>query len=162
MLSWFESYFTGLFQSVSVHGTLSTPSPLLFGVPQGSVLGPILFVLYTYPLFTIVNTHLLSHHGFSDDNQLYITGPASEISSLEWSTQSSIFQLKSWMTVNKLKLNEDKTEMILISSPPPPPPIQFDFTFVCRSQWLLNHHILFGSQSWCHFWPVPLIPPTRC
>ena len=117
VLSWFESYFSGRFQSVSVHGTLSTPSPLLHGVPQGSVLGPILFVLYTYPLFTIVNAHLLSHHSFSDDNQLYITGPASEISSLVSSTQSCISQLKSWMTVNKLKLNEDKTEMILISSP---------------------------------------------
>ena len=116
-ISWFESYFSGRFQSVSVHGTLSTPSPLLHGVPQGSVLGPILFVLYTYPLFTIVNAHLLSHHSFSDDNQLYITGPASEISSLVSSTQSCISQLKSWMTVNKLKLNEDKTEMILISSP---------------------------------------------
>ena len=117
VLSWFESYFSGRFQSVSVHGTLSAPSPLLHGVPQGSVLGPILFVLFTYPLFTIVNAHLLSHHSFSDDNQLYITGPASEISSLVSSTQSCISQLKSWMTVNKLKLNEDKTEMILISSP---------------------------------------------
>ena len=61
--------------------------------------------------------HLLSHNSFSDDNQLYITEPASEISSLVSSTQSCISQLKSWMTVNKLKLNEDKTEMILISSP---------------------------------------------
>ena len=117
VLSWFESYFSGCFQSVSVHRTLSTPSPLLHGVPHCSVLGPILFVLYTYPLFTIVNAHLLSHHSFSDDNHLYITGPASEISRLVSSTQSCISQLKSWMTVNKLKLNEDKTEMILISFP---------------------------------------------
>ena len=60
---------------------------------------------------------MLSHHSFSDDNQLYITGLASEISNLVSSTQSCTSQLKSWMTVNKLKLNEDKTEMILISSP---------------------------------------------
>ena len=110
VLSWFESYFSGRFQSVSVHRTLSTPSPLLYGVPQDSVLGPILFVLYTYPLFTIVNTHFLPHHSFSDDSQLYITGPASEISNLVSSTQSCIFQLKSWMTISNLKLNKEKTE----------------------------------------------------
>ena len=92
VLSWFESHFSGRFQSVSVHGTLSNHSPLLHCVPQGSV-----FVLYTYPLFTIVNTHLLSHHSFIDDNQLYITGPASKISSLVSSTQSCISQMKSWM-----------------------------------------------------------------
>ena len=117
MLSWFESYFSCRFQSVSINGTLSTPSPVLYGVPQGSVLDPILFVLYTYPMFTIVNTHSLSHHSFADDNQLYITGPASELSNLVSSTHSCISQLKSWMRVNKLKLSEDKTEMTLISLP---------------------------------------------
>ena len=117
VLSWFESYFSGCFQSVLVHGTLSNPSPLLYGVPRGSFVSPILFVLYTHPSFTISNTQLLSHHSFSDDNQLYITGPASEISNLLSSTQPCISQLKSWMTVNKLKLKEEKTEMILISSP---------------------------------------------
>ena len=63
-----------------------------------------------------MNTHLLFHHSFSDDNQFYITGPASELSNLVSSTKSCISQLTSWMSVNKLKLNEDKTEMILISS----------------------------------------------
>ena len=147
VLSCFESYFSGRFQSVSVDGTLATPSPLLYGVPQGSVLGPILFVLHTYPLFTIVDTHLLSHHSFSDDNQLYVTGPASELSNLVSSTQSCISQLKSWTTVNKLKLNEDKTDMILIRSPKPnlTSPSSVDLN------WLLNHHILFCLQSWCHF-----------
>ena len=77
LLPWFESYFSCRFQSVSVNGTLYTPSTLLCGVPHGSVLDPILFVLYTYSIFIIVNTHSLSHHSFSDDNQLYITGPTS-------------------------------------------------------------------------------------
>ena len=90
-------------------------SLFLHGIPQGSVLCPILFAVYTYPIFTIVNTHSLSQHSFSDNNQLCITGPASELSNLVSSTQSCISQLKAWMSVNRLKLNEDKIDMILIS-----------------------------------------------
>ena len=150
VLSWFESYFSGRFQSVSVHETLSTPSPLLNGVPRGSVLGPILFFLYTYPLFTIANTHLLSHHSFSDDNQLYITGSASEISNLVSSTQSCISQLKSWMNVNKLKLNEDKTEMILISSPKSnltlPSSVDFNGCSITISSSVRNHGFTFDQS----------------
>ena len=119
VLSWFESYSSGRFQSVSVHGTLSTPSLLLYGVPQGSVLGPILFVLYTFPVFTIVSTHSLSHNSFSDDNQFYVTRTAFELSNSVSSTQLCISPLKSWMSVNKLKLNDDNTEMILICTASP-------------------------------------------
>lgn len=113
-LSWFKSYLSDRFQTVSVNGITSSPSRLQYGVPQGSVLGPILFVLYTYPVSNIVKSHCLSHHSFSDDNQIYVSGPISDVQNLVTSTQSCISELKSWMDVNKLKLNEDKTEMILI------------------------------------------------
>ena len=83
LFSRFKSYFSDHFQSVSVNGTLPTLSPLLYSVPQGFVLGPILFVLYTYPVFTIVYTLFLSLHSFSENNQLCVTRPISELSSLE-------------------------------------------------------------------------------
>ena len=50
VLHWFTSYLEGRKQSVKVDNVLSSPSPLQFGVPQGSVLGPILFTLYSQPL----------------------------------------------------------------------------------------------------------------
>ncbi|KAK7101509.1 hypothetical protein V1264_019884 [Littorina saxatilis] len=115
VLSWFQSYLTDRYQSVSVNGLSSSASPLQYGVPQGSVLGPILFVLYTQPIPSIAAHHFLSHHSFSDDNQLYLSGPISDLPRLIASTQSCITDLKAWMDLNKLKLNEEKTEMILVS-----------------------------------------------
>ncbi len=113
-LSWFHSYLSGRTLKVSANGFLSRPSVLQYGVPQGSVLGPILFVLYTHPVSEIVSHHALSHHSFSDDNQLYRSAHISELPSIIDSTQSCISDLKAWMTINKLQLNNDKTEMIFI------------------------------------------------
>ena len=113
-LSWFESYISDRTQCVTVNGSKSPSTPLLYGVPQGSVLGPLLFVLYTYPLSAIVQHHGLSHHCFSDDNQLYKSVPLSQLSKAISSTQGCIKDIQAWMHVNKLQLNADKTEVILI------------------------------------------------
>ena len=113
-LSWFQSYLHDRSRAVSVNGLLSLPAVLQYGVPQGSVLGPILFVLYTQPISDIVSHHGISHHCFSDDNQIYSSTDPSSIPSVILCTQSCISDIKSWMTCNKLQLNNDKTEMIFI------------------------------------------------
>ena len=114
-LSWFRSYLSDRTQTVHVNGCFSSPSVVSYGVPQGSVLGPILFVLYTQPLCNIVARHSFQHHSFSDDNQLYKSGDISQLSDIFESTKSCIHDIKSWMTSNKLQLNEEKTECLLVA-----------------------------------------------
>ena len=70
-LSWFRSYLSDRTQILTVNGLRSDEAPLRFGVPQGSVLGTVLIVLYTQPLFGLITKHSIQHHAFADDKQLY-------------------------------------------------------------------------------------------
>ena len=62
VLHWFASYVEGREQSVMVDNVLSSPNPLQFGVPQGSVLGPVLFTLYSQPLSDFICRHECDYH----------------------------------------------------------------------------------------------------
>ena len=79
MLQWVRSYLTGHLQLVKVNGVLSTPQLLLCGVPQGSVLGPLLFTMYTTPLTLIITALGLQHHLYADDTQIYTSFVAEDI-----------------------------------------------------------------------------------
>ena len=68
---WISSYIHNRTQSVCVNGTLSSKTVLLYGVPQGSVLGPQLFIIYTGPIAGITKKHGLQVHLYADDTQLY-------------------------------------------------------------------------------------------
>eukprot|EP00745_Piridium_sociabile_P027300 TRINITY_DN439_c0_g1_i27.p1 TRINITY_DN439_c0_g1~~TRINITY_DN439_c0_g1_i27.p1 ORF type:complete len:1128 (+),score=135.82 TRINITY_DN439_c0_g1_i27:139-3522(+) len=117
VLSWFRSYLSERSQTVSVDGHLSDPADLRFGVPQGSVLGPVLFLLYVQPLSAIIDRHSVSHHAYSDDTQLYKSGSVAQVSGIIQSVTQCIADVRCWMSENRLKLNEGKTEAMLIASP---------------------------------------------
>ena len=84
-LEWFRSYLSDRTQFVNVNGSTSERHVLQFGVPQGSVLGPLLYSLYTSPLSGIANKHGLSFHFYADDTQLYITFETSSLNEMELS-----------------------------------------------------------------------------
>ena len=82
----------------------------------GSVLGPVLFSMYIKPLFAIIDSHSITHHSFADDLQLQMSAPPDKISELLHSMQSCISDVKAWATANRLKLNDNKTELMLFTS----------------------------------------------
>ena len=101
---------------MSLSNHCSAFAPVHSGVPQGSVLGPILFTMYIKPLSAIIDSHSIIHHSFADDLQLQISASPDRISELLHSIQSSISDVKAWATANMLKLNDNKTELMLVTS----------------------------------------------
>ena len=116
-LKWFSSYLAEWFQSVKIGSTLSDLQKLLFGVPQGSVLGPLLFSLYTSPLSTLIGKHKgVNFHFYADDSQLYVHLSHMNTSAAFDKLNRCLQDVKEWMSASKLKLNPDKTEFLLFGS----------------------------------------------
>ena len=116
-VKWFSFYLTERFQSVKIGSTLSDLQKLLFGVPQGSVLGPLLFSLYTSPLSTLIGKHKgVKFHFYADDSQLYVHLSHMNASAAFDKLNRCLQDVKEWMLASKLKLNPDKTEFILFGS----------------------------------------------
>ena len=72
----------------------------MYGVPQGSVLGPILFVLYITSLSDIIANHYVNHQLFADDTQLQKSAPRSEVTNLTKERNACTDDIKTWMTEN--------------------------------------------------------------
>ena len=118
-LQWMRSYLTNRKQAVCIHDCTSRSVDLSIGVPQGSVLGPLLFLIYILPLKQVIEKYSVWRHGFADDTQIYNrlslkneNKCADQIDVME----QCLSDIRSWMLTNKLKLNESKTEVIVIAN----------------------------------------------
>ena len=94
VLNWFKSYMTGRSFRVCVGGTKSETMSLKFGVPQGSIIGPKAFTMYSQPVAEIIRRHGVQYHIYADDTQLYVAfNPKTPMTLL---VQLSNFHLVSW------------------------------------------------------------------
>ena len=111
--SFLLSYLDNRHQRVLINKTLSNNKPLHCGVPQGSILGPVLFVLYTSSLSRLLDAHGVAYHLYADDTQVYI--PIIDMGECMNKINLIMSDIRSWMYSRKLKLNENKTDIILIN-----------------------------------------------
>ena len=104
-LKWFSFYLTERYQSVKIGSTLSDLQKLLFGVPQGSVLGPLLFSLYTSPLSTLIGKHKgINFHFYANNTQLFVHLSDMNASAAFDKLNRCLQDVKEWMLASKLKL----------------------------------------------------------
>ncbi len=112
-VAWFKSYLSDHHQFVAVNEEVSYQSQVQYGVPQRSVLGPLLFTLNMLHLGDIIRKHGVSFHCYADDTQLNISSRPDETYEFAKLTES-IVDIKNWMTSNFLLLNFEETEVLII------------------------------------------------
>ena len=104
---------------VKIDSKTSATIPLQSGVPQGSVLGPVMFTLYTTPLQRIFKRHGIKYHKYADDIQLYASyNPATSGDQVKTARRlaNCIEEARRWMALRMLKLNDENTKMMIFTS----------------------------------------------
>ena len=115
-LAWLESYLKNRTQCVKIGDVMSSSQALHFGVPQGSVLGPMMYCMFTRPVGEIIRSHNISYHCYADDTQLYLSfSPNDSWNEVKIKLQSCVEDVSRWMYDNMLKLNHEKTELIVFA-----------------------------------------------
>ena len=114
--AWFRSYLRDRKQQVIVQDATSESQHLECGVPQGSVLGPLLFTLYTASLGRVLRHHAVHYHFYADDAQLWLPFTPGNMNDAIDTMQRCLHDVQKWMSHHKLKMNCSKTEFIVIAS----------------------------------------------
>jgi hypothetical protein len=114
--SWFQSYLSDRTQSFVYAGQQTPQFPVLCSVPQGSVLGPIEFTVYTEDIKDLLTQHDTRSHLYADDTQLYASCRPEDIEVVKSRLSNCIAEIAAWCASRRLQLNADKTEVIWFGS----------------------------------------------
>jgi len=116
--NWLKSYLSNRSFSVTLWLNFLLHLIVICGVPQGSVLGPILFTIYVSPIASIVSSHGVNQQQYADNAQLFLFVSPASLSSYLCSLQRCVSSLHSWFLHNGLVLNPNKTEEICFGNSP--------------------------------------------
>ena len=108
-MDWLSSYLSDRTQTFCANGVMSRPIPVTCSVPQGSVLGPVLFISYTDDVTLIFDSHQVSHHLYADDKQAYVSIPVNNVSLARQILERCIRDITSWCGSRRLQPNAAKT-----------------------------------------------------
>ena len=112
VIAWFKNYLTGRIHNTNVNGTSSRQCRSICGIPQGSILGPLLFLLYVNDLPNVVNHVTVSM--YADDTALYYV--SKDVNEVTNKINIDLENVRKWLSSNKLSLNVDKTELMFIGT----------------------------------------------
>ena len=133
VLAWFSSYLVGRTNAVKIREVTSAPVITQHGVPQGSVLRPLLFNIYLLPITNIFDRHQIRYHIYADDTQLYAECPPSSHADAQRKIEECVSDIRQWLYYNHLLLNEAKTEAIVFRSSAVHSPSSLSTICVCGS-----------------------------
>ena len=113
-LDWFSSYLTERYQVTKVNDHHSNKAPVNFGVPQGSILGPLLFTLYINDLPGNIRSRSSRVYLYADDTAIFVKGKSIDVINTTLNTE--LAHVSQWLQSNYLTLNVKKTKSMLIGT----------------------------------------------